>query len=188
MTDSTKDARPPKSTKFKNWESFVQIQVGPNFRFGSVPRDTKESEFVDSVGFGGVVLTLSYTTCLLKLKVSFAKEPYKRDYFLQKRPMILRSLLIVDTPWSSTGRISRVPYTTDYMALFYCFYIKQNLYMADLIYMYISPQTSYTCLFGKRALWKRLFSAKETYDFKKPTHLSHPISMRASYACMWQTL
>jgi len=24
----------------------------------------------------------------LKLQVSFAKEPYKRDYILQKRPMI----------------------------------------------------------------------------------------------------
>jgi len=35
----------------------------------------------------------------LKLYVSFAKEPYKRDYILQKRPMILRSLLIVATPY-----------------------------------------------------------------------------------------
>jgi len=34
----------------------------------------------------------------LKLWVSFTKEPYKRDYILQKRPMILRSLLIVATP------------------------------------------------------------------------------------------
>jgi len=30
-----------------------------------------------------------------KLQVSFAKEPFKRDYILQKRPMIWRSLLIV---------------------------------------------------------------------------------------------
>jgi len=35
----------------------------------------------------------------LKLQVSFAKEPYKRDDFLQKRPIILRSLLLVATPW-----------------------------------------------------------------------------------------
>ena len=34
----------------------------------------------------------------LKLQVSSAKEPYKRDYILQKRPIILRSLLIVATP------------------------------------------------------------------------------------------
>ena len=31
-------------------------------------------------------------------QVSFAKEPYKRNDFLQKRPTILRSLLIVATP------------------------------------------------------------------------------------------
>jgi len=34
-----------------------------------------------------------------KLKVSFAKEPYKRDDILQKRPLILRSLLIEVTPY-----------------------------------------------------------------------------------------
>jgi len=34
----------------------------------------------------------------LKLYVSFAKEPYKRDNILTKRPIILRSLLIVATP------------------------------------------------------------------------------------------
>ena len=34
----------------------------------------------------------------LKLRVSCAKEPYKRDDILQKRPVILRSLLIVSTP------------------------------------------------------------------------------------------
>jgi len=35
----------------------------------------------------------------LTLKVSFAQEPYKRDDILQKRPAILRSLLIVATPY-----------------------------------------------------------------------------------------
>jgi len=34
----------------------------------------------------------------LKSQVSFAKETYKRDDILQKRPIILRSLLIVATP------------------------------------------------------------------------------------------
>jgi len=36
----------------------------------------------------------------LKLQVSFAKEPYKTDYILQKGPIILRSLLIVATPYT----------------------------------------------------------------------------------------
>ena len=35
----------------------------------------------------------------LQLYDSFAKEPYKRDYILQKRPVILRGLLIVATPY-----------------------------------------------------------------------------------------
>ena len=35
----------------------------------------------------------------LKLYVSFAKELYKRDDILQKRPIILRSLLVVATPY-----------------------------------------------------------------------------------------
>jgi len=35
----------------------------------------------------------------LKLLVSLAKEPYKTDDILQKRLMILRSLLIVATPY-----------------------------------------------------------------------------------------
>ena len=37
-----------------------------------------------------------------KLQVSFAKEPYKGDYIQQKRPIILRSLLIEATPYLST--------------------------------------------------------------------------------------
>jgi len=35
----------------------------------------------------------------LKLQVSFAKEPYKRDGILQKRPIILWSLLIIATAY-----------------------------------------------------------------------------------------
>jgi len=36
----------------------------------------------------------------LKLQVSFAKEPYKRDDILQKRPILWRSLPIVATPFA----------------------------------------------------------------------------------------
>jgi len=37
----------------------------------------------------------------LKLQVSFAQEPYTGDFILQKRRIILRSLLIVATPYAS---------------------------------------------------------------------------------------
>ena len=42
----------------------------------------------------------------LKLKVSFVKEPYKRDHILQKRPIILRSLHIVATPYVTFCKLS----------------------------------------------------------------------------------
>jgi len=66
---------------------------------------------------------------------SFAKEPYKRDDILQKRPLILRSLLIEATPY----------------LLFRRRHIGRLLKMIGL--------------FCKGALWKRGYSAKETYDF-----------------------
>jgi len=42
----------------------------------------------------------------LKLYVSFAKETHKTDDILQKRPIILRSLLIVATPYLHSSTIS----------------------------------------------------------------------------------
>ena len=39
----------------------------------------------------------------LKLQVSFAKEHFKREDILQKRPIILRSLLVVATPYTCTN-------------------------------------------------------------------------------------
>ena len=41
-----------------------------------------------------------------KLQVSFAKEPYKRRYILQKRPIIFRSLRIVATPQETCSKTS----------------------------------------------------------------------------------
>jgi len=35
----------------------------------------------------------------IELQVSFAKEPYKRDYSLQKRPVIQSILLTIATPY-----------------------------------------------------------------------------------------
>jgi len=42
----------------------------------------------------------------LKFKVSFAKEPYKRDDILQQRPTILRNLLIVATPYEPLNTVA----------------------------------------------------------------------------------
>ena len=50
----------------------------------------------------------------LKSQVSFVKEPYKRDYILQKRHIILRSLLIVATP----QRVVSLPITRTNMRMY----------------------------------------------------------------------
>jgi len=51
----------------------------------------------------------------LKLQVSFAKEPYKRDYILQKRPIVLRSLLIVATPYVARHHTRHTPHWLTHM-------------------------------------------------------------------------
>jgi len=57
-----------------------------------------------STGMGWLPLVGS-----LKLQVSFAKEPYKRDDILQTRCIILRSLLIVVTPFSGQSIYIYIP-------------------------------------------------------------------------------
>jgi len=56
MTDSTENAVPPKTTNSENSNSSVQCQIVPNFQFVFVPKDVEESQFFDSVDFGGVSL------------------------------------------------------------------------------------------------------------------------------------
>ena len=53
-----------------------------------------------------------------------------------------------------------------------------NHVVSDLDYEVatISKLLEITDVFCKRALLKRLHSAKETYDFKGPTHRSQPIA------------
>ena len=92
----------------------------------------------------------------LELQVSFAKEPYKIDDILQKRPIILRSLFIVATPYVA--------------ALALC--ESRNIH-------------TYRCIHQIIGLFCRIQSllqgsfAKETYDFKEPTTRSHPIAALA---------
>ena len=55
-TDSTEITALPKSTKSQHSDSSVQIQRGSSFQFEFVLRDTEESEFLDSMDFGGAAL------------------------------------------------------------------------------------------------------------------------------------
>jgi len=47
----------------------------------------------------------------IKLQVSFAKETYKRNYTLQKRPIILSILLTAATPYQSLPHIIPSPHS-----------------------------------------------------------------------------
>jgi len=57
----------------------------------------------------------------LKLWVSFAKEPYKKEDILQKRPVILMSLLIVATPY--------VFVSTVYVRMYVYIYLYVHVYV-----------------------------------------------------------
>ena len=67
----------------------VHIQIGPDFRFEFVPRDTEESEFVDSVGFGCV----AFSVCR-----SVRGESSKRNRYVRVR---MCEATLVAKPFSS---------------------------------------------------------------------------------------
>ena len=52
MTDSTENTTPPKSTKSRNSNPAVPIQIKPKSQFEFVSRDTEESESLELVDFG----------------------------------------------------------------------------------------------------------------------------------------
>jgi len=81
----------------------------------------------------------------LKLYVSFAKEPYKREDILQKKNTILRSLLIVATPYQDRSSMCRRQ-------------MRQATGDVDMIHYgvaTISRLLKIIGLFCKRALYKR---------------------------------
>jgi len=55
MIVSTENTTPPQSSKPRNSNSSVQIQIEPKSRFEFIPRDTEKSEFLDLVDFGDYV-------------------------------------------------------------------------------------------------------------------------------------
>jgi len=56
MTVSTENATTLKSTKSRNSNSSVPIQIKPKSQFEFVPQDTEKSEFLDLVDFGCVAI------------------------------------------------------------------------------------------------------------------------------------
>jgi len=106
MTDSTENATPPKPTRSRNTNSSVQIQIKSKSEFEFAPRDAEKSENPDLVKFGGVAISVESVIRLCvydKNTSSIAKELCIRDDILQKRPVILRSLLNIATPYLCAG-------------------------------------------------------------------------------------
>ena len=95
----------------------------------------------------------------LQIYVSFAKEPYKRDCILQTRPMILRSQLIVATPYQYIVPVYYIHVsiyvTRTCIQFLVCFvYTYKHVYVYKRTYIYIhihrttlNPQPYvYTCI------------------------------------------
>jgi len=61
ITDFTENATPPTSSKSRNSNSSVQLQIAPKFLFEFVPRDTEEFAFVALEDFGGVAFSVEKT-------------------------------------------------------------------------------------------------------------------------------
>jgi len=53
-----KKITPPESTKSRNSNFSLQIQIESKSQVEFVPRDTEESEFLDLVDFGGVAFSV----------------------------------------------------------------------------------------------------------------------------------
>jgi len=49
--------KPPKSTKSRNSNPSVQLQIKPKSQLEFVPRDTEKAEMLDLVDFGGVAIS-----------------------------------------------------------------------------------------------------------------------------------
>jgi len=119
----------------------------------------------------------------LKLQVSFAKEPYQRDYILQKKPMILRSLLIVATPYIFLHVCER--HTPHQQTHYGVATISMLLEITGLFWK--EPYKRDYILQKKPMILRSLLIVatpymfrKETYDFKEPTNRSHPIYVSTS--------
>jgi len=66
-----------------------------------------------------------------KSEVFCAKEPYKRDYILQTRPIILRSLLIIGTPYWKVSHVYCI------LLLHVMFLVAASLCVNTIVYLHM---------------------------------------------------
>ena len=64
MTVSTENATPPKYSKLRHSNLLIKIQIAPESQIDFVPRDSKKSEFLDLVDFGGIAFSVETAIAL----------------------------------------------------------------------------------------------------------------------------
>jgi len=84
---------------------------------------------------------------VLKLWVSCAKEPYKRDDILQKRPTILRSLLIEATPYTTKQTRYTIMVCNSFLSNVTHLYARHNSCTIASAYKHCCPGITHTCWF-----------------------------------------
>ena len=109
----------------------------------------------------------------MKLLVSFAKEPYKRDDILQKRPIIWSILLTVATAYHTNDRS---PQTARTAVLFFSFSIvfavSRPIGCLKLQVMFCKRATNYRAL-----LRKMTCQDKASYDSAPPCIIAFGVSI-----------
>ena len=110
----------------------------------------REAQQGHALGMGWLQLAGS-----LKLWVSFAKEPYKRDYILQKRPLILRSLLIV--AFEKPTNRSHPIFSSAYYIIFVCIHIFTYIFIH--LYTNMNIVHIHTFVFKSNSVMHCVFSS-----------------------------
>jgi len=80
IAHSSQNAEPPKSTKPTNSNFSIQFPIQPKSQFGFVPRDTEESEFLNTEDFGDVAFLVESVKEYFITKALTFEHIYRCDF------------------------------------------------------------------------------------------------------------
>jgi len=145
------DAKPPSRGALLTCDSYLKFTYDSHMNEDSQMNEDSHTNEDSHMGWLRVVGSL-------KLQVSFAKKPYKRDYILQKRPIILRRLLLEATPLS-------VSHITHERVLLH---IQKSCHIWISHVIYIGAQ-------GTAGSWRSCVVSLMNNAYISPTYASHRI-------------